>query len=126
MTRLKVIYVDDEPDIREIAVMALQLDPDIEVRAAESGRAALDMLEDQGWIADIVVLDLMMPGLDGVSVLTALRALPWYAETPVVFVTARTTTSDMERLKERGARGVVTKPFDPLTFAQNLRRLAIQ
>jgi len=122
--QLKVLYVDDEPDIREIAVMSLELDPDFEVRAVGSGRAAVDILKTEDCCVDIVVLDLTMPGVDGLSVLTRLREIPRHAETPVVFVTARAAASDVERLKARGAKGVITKPFDPMTFARDLRLLA--
>lgn len=118
--RLKVIYVDDEPDIRTIVEMALGLDPEIKLRIAESGRTALDIV-DNGFEPDIALLDLMMPEMTGKELLGHLRAKPGYAALPAVFVTASARQSDIERYIAEGADGVITKPFDPLTLARIVR-----
>ena len=123
MSKLNILYVDDEPDIREVACMSLGLDPDLEVRSAESGQQALAMLETEGWRPDAVLLDVMMPGLDGPGTLKALRTLPEHAGTPVVFITARAQPHEQHRYVELGAVGVITKPFNPMTLAQELRML---
>ncbi len=116
---LKVLYVDDEPDIREVAVMALELDGAIEVRAAESGREAMMLIEEGGYVPDAVLLDVMMPGQDGPAVLEALRAKG--LEMPIIFITARAQSHELARYLELGAAGVITKPFDPMTLALELR-----
>jgi CheY-like chemotaxis protein len=119
VTPLQVLYVDDEPDIREIAALALQLDPGIQVRLAESGAMALHTLQD--WRPDAVLLDVMMPVMDGPAVLKALQGDPRWAAIPVVFITARTQAQDRQRLLELGAVALIGKPFDPMTLAGELR-----
>ncbi|HEX3917138.1 MAG TPA: response regulator [Caulobacteraceae bacterium] len=120
MTALQVLYVDDEPDIREIAGLALQLDPGIEVRLAESGARALELLLG-AWRPDVILLDVMMPAMDGPAVLAALREQPRWSTTPVVFITARTQAQDRQRLLELGAVALISKPFDPMTLAKEVR-----
>jgi CheY-like chemotaxis protein len=120
LTALQVLYVDDEPDIREIAGLALQLDPGIEVRLAESGARALELLLG-AWRPDVILLDVMMPAMDGPAVLAALREQPRWSTTPVVFITARTQAQDRQRLLELGAVALISKPFDPMTLAKEVR-----
>lgn len=117
---LKVIYVDDEPDIRTIVEMALGLDPGLELRIAESGREALGLVAGD-WRPDIALLDLMMPEMSGQEVLAALRAMPEYAGLPIVFITASARQTDVERYLKEGADGVIVKPFDPLALATTVR-----
>lgn len=121
MTPLQVLYVDDEADIREIAGLALQLDPGIKVRLAESGAAALEAIGADGWRPDVILLDVMMPAMDGPAVLDALRQRPAAASIPIVFITARTQNQDRQRLLQLGAIGVIGKPFDPMSLAKELR-----
>jgi two-component system, OmpR family, response regulator len=120
---IQVLYVDDEPDIREVAAMALQLDPAIKVHAVESGAAALALLEGGAFSPDVALLDVMMPAMDGPGLLMELRARPRTAATPVIFMTARTQAHDRHRLLELGALGVIDKPFDPMSLARELRAL---
>jgi two-component system, OmpR family, response regulator len=119
MSGLKVLYVDDEPDIREVAALSLQLDPLIEVRPAASGAEALQVFARGDWTPDVVLLDVMMPGMDGPGVLGALRETG--VETPVVFITARAQSHERGRLMDLGALGVISKPFDPMSLAKDLR-----
>lgn len=118
--RLKVIYVDDEPDIRTIVEMALSLDPDLEVRIAESGRQALEIFAD-GFVPDIALLDMMMPEMSGRDLLARMRAMPRFAALPILYVTASARQDDIDRYVSEGADGVITKPFDPLTLARITR-----
>lgn len=117
MTR--ILYVDDEPDIREIAELALSLDPEIEVRLAASGAEALVLAAE--WLPDLVLLDVMMPGLDGPSTLARLREDHATKDVPVVFITARAQTQEIQGFAMLDARGVIAKPFDPMTLAQQAR-----
>lgn len=119
---LLVLHVDDEPDIREVAAFSLELDPDIALTTAESGEAALTLLEG-GFRPDVILLDVMMPRLDGPGVLARLRPLPGLADTPVIFMTARVQASERDRYLDLGAIGVITKPFDPMTLASQVRDL---
>jgi len=118
---LKILYVDDEDDIREIAVMALELDPDISVKSCDSGSKAMTIVLE--WMPDLVLLDVMMPGMDGPETLERLRQAPETSAIPVVFITARTQPEDIERFMGLGAAGVISKPFDPMTLAERAKAL---
>ncbi len=117
---MNILHVDDEADIREVAALALGLDPDISVRSAASGQEALDMLAGD-WRPDVVLLDVMMPGLDGTATLAGLRALAGHSETPVVFMTARAQAREQARFIDLGAVAVIVKPFDPMILARQVR-----
>lgn len=118
---LKILYVDDEDDIREIAVMSLELDSEISVKSCESGSEALTIAPE--WLPDLILLDVMMPGMDGPETLERLRQAPETSSIPVVFVTARTQPEDLERFMSLGAAGVISKPFDPMTLSEQARAL---
>jgi DNA-binding response OmpR family regulator len=115
MTR--VLYVDDEPDIREIAEMSLSLDPEFEVRTVGTGAEALGAAAE--WRPDIILLDVMMPGMDGPTVLSRLREEG--VATPVLFVTARAQRSEIQGFATLDAKGVIAKPFDPVSLAAQVR-----
>jgi two-component system OmpR family response regulator len=121
MSTLQVLYVDDEPDIREVAQLSLQLDPLIDCRAVDSGAKALELLREGTWVPDLVLLDVMMPLMDGPTTLGNLRALSASATTPVVFMTARAQGFERDRFLQLGAVGVIAKPFDPMTLAKQIR-----
>jgi len=122
MSRLTLLHVDDEEDIREVAAFSLALDPDIDLVAAASGAAALDAL-DHGLRPDVILLDVMMPVLDGPGVLARLRERPDQAETPVIFMTARAQSSELDHYRALGALDVIIKPFDPMTLARDVRSI---
>lgn len=115
----RILYVDDEPDIREVAVMSLELAPDWQVRSAASGTEALPLAAE--WQPDLILLDVMMPDMDGPMTLKALQTDERTQHIPVVFVTARTQPSEIQRFRELGVRGIVAKPFDPMTLAGDVR-----
>lgn len=119
MTALRVLHVDDEPDIREVVEMSLGLDPDVVTRSCGSGPEALAVAAE--WPPDIILLDVMMPGMDGPATFTCLRDNAQTANIPVIFVTARALTRELDLLRSLGAVGVVPKPFDPLTLAASVR-----
>lgn len=124
MTRpLKLLYVDDDTDIRTIVEMALALDPAIEARTAKSGPEAIALISAVDWRPDVFVLDVMMPEMDGITTLHALRALPGMDDTPALFMTAKARDADIARYREEGAVGVILKPFDPLQLATEIRTL---
>lgn len=116
---MRVLYVDDEPDIREIAEIALSLDPEIAVETAASGAEAI--VKAIAWRPDVILLDVMMPVMDGPSVLEKLRARPDTQDIPVVFITARTQAHEIERFRALGAAAVISKPFDPMLLASQIR-----
>ena len=115
---MNVLYVDDEGDLRELAQFSLELDPEMRVTTAASGPEALERLRQAP--VDVVLLDVMMPKMDGPAVLAALRA-EIGTSPPVIFVTARALPDERRRLLDLGALDVITKPFDPMLFAQDVR-----
>lgn len=117
---LKILHVDDEPDIREVAALSLTLDSGISVRSASSGAEAIEILGED-WTPDVIMLDVMMPGLDGPGTLERIRHLPRHSATPVIFMTARAQAHEQTRLIGLGALAVIIKPFDPMTLADLVR-----
>ncbi|MBA4789333.1 MAG: response regulator [Pseudomonadota bacterium] len=118
---LRVLYVDDDADIREIAALSLGLDPTIAVETAPSGQAAVERTRQGG--LDLILLDVMMPQMDGRTTFAALQELGLDRPVPVVFVTARTQAHEIALFKGLGAIGVIAKPFDPMTLAREVRAL---
>lgn len=115
----RILYVDDRADIRQVATMSLELDPDFEVRNCSSGVEAIE--EARSWRPDLILLDVMMPQMDGRAVLQKLGESPETADIKVVFITALAMTKEVEALKALGVAGVITKPFDPMTLAEQVR-----
>ena len=116
---MKVLIIDDEDDIRRIARLGLGRVGGMEVVDAPNGLEGVKKAEQEH--PDAVLLDVMMPVLDGPSTLAALRANPATAGIPVVFLTAKAMPAELQRLKELGATAVLIKPFDPMTLAAQLR-----
>jgi CheY-like chemotaxis protein len=119
MNSLRVLHVDDEPDIREVVEMSLGLDPDFAIRSCSSGADALKTSAQ--WPPDLILLDVMMPIMDGPTTLKHLRQSPKTCQTPVVFMTARAQAREIEAFVSLGAVGVIPKPFDPMTLASSVR-----
>lgn len=116
---MRVLYVDDEPDIREIARISLDLDEGMVVETAASGAEAVSKAAD--WRPDIILLDVMMPDLDGPSTLEILRSRGDTRDIPVAFITARVQAHEVDRLRALGASAVISKPFDPMLLAAQVR-----
>ena len=119
MSALRVLCVDDEPDIREVVEISLCLDPDLVTRSCASGQEALAVAE--AWKPDVMLLDVMMPVMDGMATLARLRENPHTAGIPVVFMTARAQSRELDMFRSLGAVGVIPKPFDPMTLAASVR-----
>jgi len=115
------LIVDDDDGIRSVVDIALGLVGGFDVTEATSGEEALRLLEDHRF--DVIVLDVMMPGLDGPSTLSRIRKTLNGASVPVVFLTAKAQPHERRALEALGVRGVIVKPFDPLSLADDLRSL---
>ena len=115
----RILCVEDEADIRAIAEIALAGLGGFQVRFCASGLEAMSAAHE--FHPDLVLLDVMMPGMDGVTTLGKLRADPATRDVPVVFMTARTQPAEIEHYRSLGALDVITKPFDPLTLADQVR-----
>ena len=117
----KLLYVEDEPDIRAVAQLALGAVGGFTVELCSSGEEALRRAPE--FQPDLILLDVMMPGMDGPTTLRALRAVPALAATPAVFMTAKVQPAEIAHFKSLGALDVIAKPFDPMTLAATVRRI---
>ena len=117
----KILHVEDEPDIREIALLALETVGGFSVESCGSGDEALE--KAPGFMPDLFLMDIMMPGMDGPATLVELRKMPEFADTPVIFMTAKAQAQDVVRFKDLGAIDVITKPFDPITLSDQIRKI---
>lgn len=118
-TLQKILHVDDEPDIREITKLALVDVGGFNVRSCASGKEALAAAPDFG--PDLILIDVMMPGMDGPATLRELRNLPGTAATPAIFMTAKVQAREVEEFRMIGAADVIAKPFDPMKLADQVR-----
>ncbi len=119
MGEIRTLHVDDEPDSRDTVEISLGLDPAFVVRSCGSGKEALAIAA--GWTPDIILLDVVMPGMDGLATLIGLRDEPKTIRTPIIFVTAHTDDHEINRLRALGAVSVIGKPFDPMTLSASVR-----
>lgn len=109
-----MLLVDDDADIRQVVELSLVHVGGWEVSLASSGAEALEMVNDIG--PDVILLDVMMPGMDGPTTYLELRKLEGFAETPIIFITAKVQRQEIESYLELGASGCISKPFDPMTL----------
>lgn len=121
MTPLTLLYVEDEPDIRAIAVIALESLGGFKVHAYESGPEALAAL---AYVTpDLIILDVMMPGMDGLETLAKIRQQQKTARTPAVFMTAKVQSNEVSQYLATGALDVIAKPFDPMELSAQIERI---
>jgi CheY-like chemotaxis protein len=118
----RLLLVDDDDDIRTIATISLERVGGWTVVAASSGARALELASEQEAF-DAVLLDVMMPDMDGPATLENLRNGPLGPDVPIVFLTAKLQPADQDRLNRLGAAGVLAKPFDPMGLPRELERV---
>ncbi len=114
----KILLVDDEDDIREVAQMSLEMTAGWEVVTAASGAEALRMAAAER--PDAILLDVMMPGMDGPATARELKAGAATADIPIVLLTAKVQAADRRRFDGLGVAGILSKPFDPMTLADEV------
>lgn len=117
----RILLVEDEADIQIITKLALEAIGRFTVQVCSSGKEALHSAP--GFGPDLILLDVMMPGMDGPTTLQELRKLPPLAATPVIFMTAKVQRQEVEQYKAMGAMEVIAKPFDPMMLAQNIQTI---
>ena len=117
----RITYVEDEPDIRTVAQIALETVGGFTLDVCTSGPEALE--KAAAFKPDLVLLDVMMPEMDGTETFRQLRLMPALAETPIVFMTAKAQAHEIDAYKAMGAAGVITKPFDPMTLVDDVRAI---
>jgi len=115
----KILYVEDEPDIQMIARVALENVGGFELLVCSSGTEAVE--KAAAFAPDLLLLDVMMPGMDGPTTLQELRKIPQLEKTPVMFMTAKVQPQEVEFLKSLNVADVIAKPFDPMGLANNIR-----
>ena len=107
---IKLLHVEDDADIREIALMALELSGDFEVVQCETGEAALNQV--QNYTPDVILLDIQMPGMDGIELARRIRETARHADTPILMLTAMSDKRYIDAAFAAGATDYVTKPFE--------------
>jgi two-component system, OmpR family, response regulator len=117
----RILYVEDEPDIQAVAKLALERVGGFTVKICSSGQEALR--EVQAFAPDMILLDVMMPGMDGPTTLEKLRELPGMDKVTVAFMTAKVQPQEVSHFKSLGAVDVIPKPFDPMTLSNQVRSL---
>jgi two-component system OmpR family response regulator len=117
----KIMLVEDDPDIQLITRLSLEVGGNYEVRVCGSGAEALESAP--AYAPDLVLLDVMMPGMDGVATMDALRKLPGLATTPMVFFTANTQNQMRQDLLRRGALDIIMKPIEPTALVAQIRAI---
>jgi len=123
MTRTlnKILYVEDEIDIRTVAQVALVEVGDFALKTCSGGAQAV--LEGADFAPDLILLDVMMPGMDGPTTLAALRAQAPLKDVPVIFMTAKVQPNEIAHYRSLGALDVIAKPFDPMSLADQVRAI---
>ena len=114
----KVLMVDDDANIRLITEMSLEGLTEWKVRQAGSGKEALGMVREER--PDLILLDVMMPDMDGVTLFEEIKGIYEHNTPIVIFMTAKVLTQEVEMYREKGAAGVITKPFDPMTLPDQI------
>jgi len=117
----KILYVEDEPDIQEVARMALELVGGFTVEICSSGEEALAKAAE--FDPDLFLLDVMMPGMDGPTTLGELRKIEAVAAKPAIFMTAKVQPHEVAEYRELGAIDVIPKPFDPMSLSANIQEI---
>ena len=116
-----LVIVDDEDDIREIATLSLEMTEGWRIAGAPSSMTGVDLARSTH--PDAILLDVMMPEMDGPSGLRELRKHASTKEIPVIFLTAKVQEADLQRFLALGVQGVIAKPFDPMTLGRQIREV---
>ncbi len=117
----KILIIDDEDDIREVAALSLESVAGWDVLTANNGSAGVERARTEK--PDAILLDVMMPGMDGPTTFRELQKSSATAAIPVILLTAKVQSADQRRFADLGVRAVLTKPFDPLTLASQMEKI---
>ena len=117
----RILYVEDEPDIQAVAQIALENVGGFTIKVCQHGQQAL--AEAAAFKPDLLLLDVMMPDMDGPTTLIELHKQPELANIPAIFMTAKVQPQEVAQLRTLGAVDVITKPFDPMTLSDQIRKI---
>lgn len=122
MAELKrILYAEDEPDIQAVAKIALETVGGFELKICNNGEEAL--ANAVSYAPDLLLFDVMMPGMDGPAAFKAIKELPELADTPAIFMTAKVQPTEVQEYKDMGAIDVIAKPFDPMALADHIKTI---
>lgn len=117
----RILYVEDDPDVRKVTGLALKALGHFTIEPCASGQEALERAA--AFAPQLLLLDVMMPGMDGPTTLQRLRELPGLADAPAIFMTAKVQPQEVQRYRDLGGLDVISKPFDPMTLSDQVRRI---
>jgi len=117
----RILYVEDDADIRSVATFALETLGGFTVAGFDSGDLAIAAAASAQ--PQLLLLDVMMPGMDGPTTLTGLRAIPALRQVPAIFMTAKVQPQEITRYLAMGALDVIAKPFDPMALSDMVRAI---
>lgn len=117
----KILYVEDSPFIRKVTQVALETVGGFTLKVCEHGEEALEV--GPIFDPDLILLDVMMPGMDGPTTLAALRRVPSMKDTPVIFMTGKLQPEEIQSYRDLGALDVIAKPFDSMKLADLVRSI---
>lgn len=117
----KILYAEDEYDIQTIVQISIWSMSDYEIKICDNGKILLDCVEE--YKPDLIMLDAMMPEMNGLTTLKNLQMNENTKNIPVIFITAKTQTSEMDLYNKAGVIGVLAKPFDPISLCSNIKKI---
>lgn len=117
----KILYAEDEPDVQTVVGLTIESMSDYKIKICENGKKLLEYVEE--YAPDLILLDVMMPEMDGPTTFKNLQTKETTKEIPVVFMTAKAQVHEVEKFKEIGAWGVIIKPFDPMTLCEDIQEI---
>lgn len=117
----RILYVDDETDVRKVAKISLEKVGGFDLCLCSTGEEALEKVD--AFMPDLIILDVMMPGMDGPTTLRALREIKTCAVTPVIFMTAKAQPAEVQHYRDLGAAEVIVKPFQPMKLPAQLHAM---
>lgn len=117
----KILLIEDEPDIQTIVTISLETIGGYKVKSCSSGYEALEIIKEYN--PDLILLDVMMPGMDGPTTLKAIHEMPEFSSLPVIFMTAKAQAQEIYNYTNTGAIDVIIKPFDPMTLSNTIKNI---
>jgi two-component system, OmpR family, response regulator len=117
----KIMYIEDDVDIQKVVKLSLEKIGKFNVVIYNSGQEALNAISTEK--PDIILMDVMMPDMDGPATFEKIKSTPEFADIPVVFMTAKAQVQEVARYRELGVLDVIIKPFDPLTLAETIKKI---
>lgn len=117
----KILYAEDEPDLQTVVEMTINAMSNYEIKICDNGKKLLESVE--AYNPDLILLDVMMPEMDGPTTFKNLQANEKTKNIPVVFMTAKAQVHEIETFKETGVLGIITKPFDPVNLCSDIEKI---